>query len=232
MPPQRNKEKFQQIMEFEQGRIIGLREGGFSYRAVGAHVQLNSSTVVQVCKQWTDEHRTNRKTGSEPRKVTSASDDRHLLRMIVNDCTASSMQLAARWSIDTSVLMSTTSIRRRLLHRGLHETRFNLWDHDDRFHVRHNISERCLSECVIDRHSGLTPAVMVWSAISHHGQYNLLRIEGNLNSNRYVREVLQPEVVPFLQGIPGTIFQQDNARPHVPKTVGDFCSAQHMQLLP
>ncbi|GFV52940.1 transposable element Tcb2 transposase [Trichonephila clavipes] len=29
----------------------------------------------------------------------------------------------------------------------------------------------------------------------------------------YVREVLQPEVVPIFQGIPGSIFQQDNARP-------------------
>ncbi|GFW21025.1 transposable element Tc1 transposase [Trichonephila clavipes] len=47
----------------------------------------------------------------------------------------------------------------------------------------------------------------------------------------YVREVLRPEVVPFLHGIPGAIFQQDNARPHVAKTVRDFCLAQHVQLL-
>ncbi|PRD32550.1 UNVERIFIED_CONTAM: hypothetical protein NCL1_20076 [Trichonephila clavipes] len=32
--------------------------------------------------------------------------------------------------------------------------------------------------------------------------------------------------------IPGAIFEQDNARPHVAKIVRDFCSAQHMQLLP
>ncbi|GFX38341.1 transposable element Tcb1 transposase [Trichonephila clavipes] len=32
--------------------------------------------------------------------------------------------------------------------------------------------------------------------------------------------------------IPGAIFPQDNARPHVAKTVRDFCSAQHMRLLP
>ncbi|GFU29617.1 transposable element Tc1 transposase [Trichonephila clavipes] len=48
----------------------------------------------------------------------------------------------------------------------------------------------------------------------------------------HVREVLQPEVVPFLQGIPGAIFHQDNARSHVAKIVRDFCSAQHLQLLP
>ncbi|GFT78089.1 transposable element Tc1 transposase [Trichonephila clavipes] len=88
------------------------------------------------------------------------------------------------------------------------------------------------AECVIERHNDLTAGVMVWGAISYHGRSNMLRIEGNFNSNRYFREVLQPEVVSFLQDIPGAIFQQDNARPHVAKTVRDFCSAQHMQLIP
>ncbi|GFX64531.1 transposable element Tc1 transposase [Trichonephila clavipes] len=112
------------------------------------------------------------------------------------------------------------------------ESRFNLLDHDGRIRVKRYTGERCFPECVIERRSGLTPGVMVWGAISYHGRSILLRVEGNLNSNRYVREELQPEVIPFLQGIPETIFQQDNARPHVAKTVRDFCSAQHMQLLP
>ncbi|GFT02477.1 transposable element Tc1 transposase [Trichonephila clavipes] len=73
---------------------------------------------------------------------------------------------------------------------------------------------------------------MVWGAISYHGQTNLLRIEGNLNSNRYVLEVLHLEIVPFLQSILGTIFQQDYANPHVVKTVRYLCSAQSIQLLP
>ncbi|GFV65798.1 hypothetical protein TNCV_651211 [Trichonephila clavipes] len=49
-------------MDFERGRIIGLREGGFSYRAKGAHMQWNSFTVMRVWKQWTDEHQAARKT--------------------------------------------------------------------------------------------------------------------------------------------------------------------------
>ncbi|GFT62858.1 uncharacterized protein TNCV_1606841 [Trichonephila clavipes] len=86
MPPRRNKEKFQQLTEFERGRIIGLREGGFLlYHAIGARVQRNSSTLMRVWNQWTDEHRTTRKTGSGRRKVTSGRDDRHLLHMTVND---------------------------------------------------------------------------------------------------------------------------------------------------
>ncbi|GFU88684.1 transposable element Tc1 transposase [Trichonephila clavipes] len=74
--------------------------------------------------------------------------------------------------------------------------------------------------------------VIVLGAISYHRRSNLLRIEGNFNSNRRVREVLQPEVVPFFQGIPGAMFQQDNARPHVAKTVRAFSSTEYMQLLP
>ncbi|GFU97257.1 hypothetical protein TNCV_626651 [Trichonephila clavipes] len=46
--------------------------------------------------------------------------------------------------------------------------------------------------------------------------------QNNLNSNMYVHEVLQPEVVPFLQSTPGAIFQQDNERLHVAKTVQDY----------
>ena len=52
------------------------------------------------------------------------------------------------------------------------------------------------------------------------------------NHQIYVRAVLQPEVVAFIQGIPRAIFQQDNAHSHVAKTVRDSCLAQIMQLLP
>ncbi|GFV82156.1 transposable element Tc1 transposase [Trichonephila clavipes] len=70
------------------------------------------------------------------------------------------------------------------------ESRFNLWDHDGCIRVRRHAGEYCVSECVIEQHSGLTPSVMVWGVIWYHGRSNLIQIEGNLNSNRYVREVL------------------------------------------
>ncbi|GFV24814.1 transposable element Tcb2 transposase [Trichonephila clavipes] len=139
--------------------------------------------MMRVWKQWTDEHRTTRKTGSGRWRVTSALDDRHLLWMTVNDLTASLRQLAARRSTATGVLMLPSLIHRRLLQRGLrarvplYESRFNLWDHDGRIRVRRYADERCFPECVIERHNGLTSGVMVWGAISRHVQFNLLRIE-------------------------------------------------------
>ncbi|KFM68742.1 Transposable element Tc1 transposase, partial [Stegodyphus mimosarum] len=271
MPRRRKRARFEQLTEFERGRIIGLREAGLSYRAVSSRVQRNSSTVMRVWKQWTDECRTTRKSGSGPRNVTSARDDRHLVRMARTDRTASSRQLAALWSIATGVSLCASSIRRRLLQCGLRartplyriplthdhrrlrlqwanqhrdwradwqhvvfsdESRFNLWYHDGRIRVRRYAGERHLPECIIERHSGRTPGVMVWGAIAYHRRSQLLRIVGNLNSNRYIREVLQPEAVPFLQSLPGAVFQQDNARPHTARIVKSFFAAQQVQLLP
>ncbi|GFU29790.1 transposable element Tc1 transposase [Trichonephila clavipes] len=95
--------KFEQISVFERGRIVGLREAGLSYRAVAARVQRNSSTIMRVWKQWTDEGRTARKSVSGLRNVTSAREDRRLVRMAQTDRTAFSRQLAAQWSTATHV---------------------------------------------------------------------------------------------------------------------------------
>ena len=69
-------------------------------------------------------------------------------------------------------------------------------------------------------------SVMVWGAIG----YNMC-IEGNLNSNYYIREVLEPEVLPLLQATPHAIFQQDNARAHVRRIVQAFFQRLLVSLL-
>ncbi|GFW10823.1 transposable element Tc1 transposase [Trichonephila clavipes] len=85
MPCRRKGAKFEQISEFGRGKIVGLREAGLSYRAVAARVQRNISPIMRVSKQWTDEGRTAQKSGSGPRNVTSAPDDRRLVRMAQMD---------------------------------------------------------------------------------------------------------------------------------------------------
>ena len=75
-------------------------------------------------------------------------------------------------------------------------------------------------------------SVMVLGAIGYNIRSHLLHIEGNLNSNRYIREVLQPEVLPLLQATRHGIFQQDNARPHVARIVQVFFQRRWVSLLP
>ncbi|GFV55317.1 transposable element Tc1 transposase [Trichonephila clavipes] len=72
---------------------------------------------MRVSKQWTEEGLTARKSGSGPRNVTSAREDRRLVRMAQTDRTAFSRQLAENVSLCVSLCAS--SIWRRLLQRGL-----------------------------------------------------------------------------------------------------------------
>ncbi|GFT82472.1 transposable element Tcb2 transposase [Trichonephila clavipes] len=155
----------------------------FHCQSTGARVQRNSSTMMRVWKQWTNEHRTTRKTGNGRRKMTSARDDRHFLRMVWTSLTKGHRQLRLQWAHEHRAWQSDWH---QVAFKD--ESRFNVWDHGGRIRVRRCAGERCLPECVIERHSGLIPGVTVLGAISYHGRYNLLRIEGNLNSSRYVRE--------------------------------------------
>ncbi|GFX23708.1 transposable element Tc1 transposase [Trichonephila clavipes] len=170
MPPRRNKEKFQQLTKFERGRIIGLREGRFSHRAIGAHVQWNSSTVRRFWKQWSNEHPTTKKTSSGRRKASSIRRRLlHRARVLLYriPLTANHRRLRLQWAHEYRAWLVFSD-----------ESRFHLWDHDGRLCVRRYAGERCLQECVFERHSGVTPGVMVWGAISYHERSTLLRIEG------------------------------------------------------
>ncbi|GFV38146.1 transposable element Tc1 transposase [Trichonephila clavipes] len=133
---------------------------------------------MRVSKQWTDGGLTARKSVSGPRNVTSAREDRRLVRMAQTDRTAFSRQLAAQW------IPLTQNHRHLRLHwANVHrswradwqqvvfsdKSRFNLWHYDGRIRVRRYAGERHISECIIERYSGRTPGVMVWGAIAYHG---------------------------------------------------------------
>ena len=72
---------------------------------------------------------------------------------------------------------------------------------------------------------------MVWGTIGYNMRSRLLCIVGNLNSNHYIREVLQPKVLPLLQATPHAIFQQDNALPRMAMIVQAFFERRWVSLL-
>ncbi|GFW60861.1 DDE_3 domain-containing protein [Trichonephila clavipes] len=55
-------------------------------------------------------------------------------------------------------------------------------------------------------------------------------MRGTLTGQRYVDDILRPHVGPFLNGLPGPIFQQDSARPHTARVAQDFL--RHFLTLP
>ncbi|KFM57479.1 Transposable element Tc1 transposase, partial [Stegodyphus mimosarum] len=98
------------------------------------------------------------------------------------------------------------------------ESHFCLQHHDGRIRVWRHRGERMLNSCVMHRHTGPGPAIMVWGGIRYHSSTPLagiaVVISRNFTAQQYVDEVLRPVLLPFMSRHPGLTFQQDNARPH------------------
>ena len=70
---------------------------------------------------------------------------------------------------------------------------------------------------------------MVWGTFSFNDRTPLSVIDGNLNVNRYLQEVIQPFVIPALKRIgAAAMFQDDNAQPHRARVVTDFLRQHHL----
>ena len=68
---------------------------------------------------------------------------------------------------------------------------------------------------------------MVWGGISSGGKTDLVLIEGNLNGQRYITEILQSQVVPYAGAIGDEfILMDDSARPHRARVVDQFLEVQ------
>ncbi|GFU27495.1 transposable element Tcb1 transposase [Trichonephila clavipes] len=112
------------------------------------------------------------------------------------------------------------------------ESRICLQHHDGRIRVWRHREERMLNSCVIHRPTGPEPGIMVWGGIGYHSCTPLVHIAGTLNNQPYISEVSEPVVLPYLQGLATTIFQQDNVRPHVARIVEMFFVNHQIVLLP
>ncbi|GBM13591.1 hypothetical protein AVEN_84136-1 [Araneus ventricosus] len=134
MPLKRRRSHYQQLTEFERGRVVGVQEGGFSFRDIAER-----------------------------------------LGRTVNDCGSSGQ---------------------------------------GKILPQERPGERLQPTCLRPRHTGPTPGVMVWEAISYNSRNTLVVIPRTLTANLYVSLVIQPVILPFMNSIQGGVFQQNNARPH------------------
>ncbi|GFV12374.1 transposable element Tc1 transposase [Trichonephila clavipes] len=94
------------------------------------------------------------------------------------------------------------------------ESRFCFFNDSQRVRVWRRRGERSNSAVTVERPTARLRDIMVWGAIVYDSTSPLVRIQGTLNAQRYVQNVLHPVAIPYLQGLPNAIFQQDNARPH------------------
>ncbi|GFU99078.1 uncharacterized protein TNCV_1227921 [Trichonephila clavipes] len=91
------------------------------------------------------------------------------------------------------------------------ESRFNLSSDDNRVRVWRPLGEHLNPAFALQLHTVPTAGVMVWGAIAYNTRSPLVLICGTMTAQRYVHTILQPLVLPFMQRLPGALFQQDNA---------------------
>ncbi|GFT53976.1 HTH_Tnp_Tc3_2 domain-containing protein [Trichonephila clavipes] len=63
MPLRRNRRQYEQLTDFDRGRIIGLREAGWSNRRIGCHLGRSDMVVARCWQQWITEGRVYRRGG-------------------------------------------------------------------------------------------------------------------------------------------------------------------------
>ena len=192
------------------------------------HLRDRFRTAVQTARETVGVHR--RQIGANTvRRRLRSSGLRARRPFRGNMLTAVRRQNRLRW----------TQQRQRWSHRQwttvlwTDESRFHLRRSDGRTRVWRRRGERYADSCIqeTDRWGG--GSVMVWGGISFNHKTPLITINGNLNAQRYIDEVLRPTVIPFMVGHQDVnLFQQDNARAHSARLTTAFINNNHVQTLP
>ncbi|UYV67084.1 hypothetical protein LAZ67_4003848 [Cordylochernes scorpioides] len=110
------------------------------------------------------------------------------------------------------------------------ESRLCLSSDSRRVRVWRRRGERSNPAAIVERPTVRQRGIMVWGAIAYDSRSPLLRIQGTMTAQRYVDDVLRPVTLPYLQGVPNALYQQDNARPHTARISQQ--ALQDVQMLP
>ncbi|GFW39963.1 transposable element Tcb1 transposase [Trichonephila clavipes] len=191
---------------------------GLSFRGIGSRVGRNQTTVMRISVRLMQESTSNRRGRSHPPLCTTSREDRQTVRMVVTDGSVTSRTVAQNIESVTHHSVSAFTIRCRLQQSGFFTKRSLL-----RLPLTQN--HRRL------RHQWYDES-RTWGGIGYLSRTPLVRIACTLNIQRYISEVLEPVVLPYLQGLASAIFQQDNARLHVTRIVQRFFVNPQIEFLP
>lgn len=104
------------------------------------------------------------------------------------------------------------------------ESRFCLRSPDGRERIYRRTGERFFQNHFSPRVSYGGGSVMVWGGVSFEARTDLVIVNrGAMTADRYIRDVLEPYVVPFAPFIGDDfMLMHDNARPHVARIVNEY----------
>ncbi|GFY36325.1 transposable element Tcb1 transposase [Trichonephila clavipes] len=212
-----------------------MKTAGWLTRRFTGQVDPSECAVRNCWEQWTREGTHVRKTGSGATRKTTRRGDRRIVLHFAEANLKSKLPFQA--------LSLTPELRQPRLQfcqvRSMwnvtdwqkvvlgDEFRFVLGTDDNRIRVWRSPGERYNSP-----HTARTAGVMVWGAIVYDSRSTLIVMRGTLMGQRYFNDIIRPHKGPYLNGLPGAIFQQDNARPHTARVAQGFLRHFQTLLLP
>ena len=107
-----------------------------------------------------------------------------------------------------------------------------LTSHDSRIRLLRRRWERFADNFLIERDRFGGGSAMVWGGIMGRRKTNLIVVQGNLNAQGYMNQILQREAFPFLQRHGPAILMHDYARPHVARICRQFLNRNNVKALP
>ncbi|GFX53586.1 transposable element Tcb1 transposase [Trichonephila clavipes] len=123
MSLRRNRRQYEQLTDFDRGRIIGLREAGWSNRRIGRHLGRSDMVVTRCWQQWITEGRVYRRGGSGRPRNTNDREDRAIRRVATSAPTTSLASIQRHLPPSRHPVPSRETIRRRLTEVGLRSRR-------------------------------------------------------------------------------------------------------------
>ncbi|GFX10542.1 transposable element Tc1 transposase [Trichonephila clavipes] len=211
MPGKRARRHFSQLSEFERGLIIGMKTVGSLTCRVDSQGDRSECAVRNCWEQWTREGIHARKTGSGATRRTTRRDDRRIVRQALVDPTVTRSTIRA----DVGVAIVPQTISRHLAEANLKSKRPFL-----ALPLTQEHRQLRLQWCQARSMWNCTD----WQKVVFSDESRFVL---GAEDNR-VRVWRRPG--PFLDGLPGTIFQQDNARLHTARIAQDFL--RHFQTFP
>ncbi|GFV86006.1 transposable element Tcb2 transposase [Trichonephila clavipes] len=104
------------------------------------------------------------------------------------------------------------------------ESKLNISNEDNRVRLWRPRGERLNPAFALQRHTIPTAGVMVWGVIFYNARSPLVLIRSTMAAQRYVHDILQPDVLPLVQWLPGASFLEENAPSHTARKSRDCIS--------
>ncbi|GFS70039.1 HTH_Tnp_Tc3_2 domain-containing protein [Trichonephila clavipes] len=84
MPRHRIRAHYEQPSEFERGRIIGLKDGGWANRRIARHMGRSNAAIRRCWQEWVDNSRFQRHDGCGRPRDTADQENRLIVRSTIN----------------------------------------------------------------------------------------------------------------------------------------------------